>query len=58
VRRAVEAGAAAEDVALAMRAAAYVAVFGLLFRVCEGCDPEAPPDAPGPSGRDGADLWR
>jgi hypothetical protein len=46
-RRAVESGAAAEDVALAMRAAACQAVFGVLFRVFEGCDLDAPPDAPG-----------
>src|SRR3712207_2067904 len=46
-RRAVDAGAAADDVALAMRAAAYEAVFGVLSRIFEGRDPDAPPDAPG-----------
>jgi hypothetical protein len=46
-RRAVEAGASAEDVAQAMRAAACEAVLGVLFRVFEGCDLDAPADAPG-----------
>lgn len=46
-RRAVEAGADPADVATAMRNAAYEAVFAVLHRIDEGCDENAPPDAPG-----------
>ena len=46
-RRAVEAGANPQDVAQALRAAAYSAVFGTLHRIDSGRAPEAPPGAPG-----------
>jgi hypothetical protein len=46
-RRAVDAGAAPEDVVRAMRAAAYEAAFGVLALIDEGYDAEAPADAPG-----------
>ena len=46
-QRAVAAGADPEDVARAMRAAAYDAAFAVLSRIDEGCDPLAPEDAPG-----------
>jgi hypothetical protein len=45
--RAVAAGANPVDVAQAMRAAAYEAVFTVLDTVDEGYDPAAPQDAPG-----------
>jgi hypothetical protein len=46
-QRAVDAGAAPKDVALAMRAAAYEAVFGVLSLIDDGFDSGAPDDAPG-----------
>ncbi|TCC65376.1 hypothetical protein E0H73_00010 [Kribbella pittospori] len=46
-QRAVAAGADPADVAQAMRSAAYEAAYGVLSRVDEGYDPEAPTDAPG-----------
>jgi hypothetical protein len=45
-RRAVEAGAAPQDLALAMSAAAYEAVFSLLFVLDEGGDPNGEPGPP------------
>lgn len=61
-RRAIEAGADPADVAQALKAAAWSAVFGTLNRIDAGRDPDAHPAAPGwklievsgglPTGRD------
>lgn len=45
--RLLRAGADPADLATAMRAAAYEAVFGVLARIDEGHDPEAPQGLPG-----------
>ena len=47
-QRAIDAGAAPADVALAMSAAAYEAVFTLMFALDEGADP---------NGQPGRQLW-
>ena len=46
-RRAVDAGARPEDVATAMRAAAYETAFAILYRLSDGSDEGAPDDSPG-----------
>ena len=45
--RLLDAGASMADLALALRSVAYETAFGVIDRVDEGFDPEAPDDAPG-----------